>query len=331
MIHARLRQLIQAVLLTLPISVGLSQTGNRPPTPSPRIVALRVEKCVGCQSKARRRVAVMPAKVVDLAREFGLQPEWMAAEVRGGLEQSIAQSQAFIPCDRAILDAVLAGHDLGQSLGFYQEIAPQTRRLIPAQLLLMTTLDGIHIQTSSRSEPNVAKRQKFPPRVYVTTATITLMYRVLDASSGTTVALGSLSATGTADDRQLLLEKPAVYWETAAASVFAGLVSRVLGEVTREQSEDLQRQLGIMPFRARVMKVDQDGVVLDCGANTGLSVGDAFGVRRTQAGPAAGLVRVSDVQESTAFAQVLAESGPLEPGDELEWVGVYTLNGPGAQ
>jgi hypothetical protein len=260
----------------------------------------------------------MPVKVVNLPPELGLTPEWMASAARDQMEQSISQLPGFIPVSRAILDAALGEHRLSQPLGFSQQIESETSRVIPAQLLLTTTMDGIHLGTSVQDDASAggAGQQKLAPRTYSTWITIGLMWRVLEASTGATVAYGPAAATATASEKQLLLEN-------TAPSLYAGLAGRVLKQVVAEQSEGLQRQLVSEPFRARIVKTHQDGVELDCGANAGLSVGDAFAVRRRPA-PAAGLIRISEVRESTALGQVLEESGPLRPGDELEWVGFYT-------
>ncbi|MFB3777854.1 MAG: hypothetical protein ACE141_09585 [Bryobacteraceae bacterium] len=310
-----LQRFRQFCLIVVSLSAGLCQSLQ-----SPAVSGFR--KCADCRSEARRRVAVMPVRVINLPPELGLTPEWMAGAVRERLERSIAQSPAFTSVDRTKLDAVLKELGLGQPQGFSEGLPAQTSRTIPAQFLLTTTVDGIHLWTSAKDAPTAGgdTQQKLAPRTYSTWLMIGLIWRVLDASTGAVIASGPSAATGSASEKQLMLE-------AAGANLYAGLLGRVLERVVADQWGEVQRQIGGRPFRAGVVRVDQEGVVLDCGANARLSVGDSFGVSR-RPGPPAGLIRVSEVRESTAVGQVLEEAGPLAPGDDLVWVGVYVPSSP---
>jgi hypothetical protein len=249
----------------------------------------------------------MPVKVTNLPPELGLTPEWVAGVARDLIEQSISNSTVLTPVARAALDAPNSGP--------------------PAQFLLTTTLDGVHIGTTinESASANPAAKQGMAPRVYTTWLTIGLMWRALDPSTGSIIAIGPASASGSADEKQMLAEAAAnTVSDASNSSMYAGLAKRVLAKLVQEQVSEMKLELASVPFQAKVAAVKEDGVVLDCGADVGLAAGDSFGIRNTS-GPPVGLIRVSEVDKSTAYGQVLQKVGPIAPGDQLEWVGTYTV------
>jgi hypothetical protein len=176
-----------------------------------------------------------------------------------------------------------------------------------------------------------------------TSASVTLVWRLLDTALGATVASGTAQGEGQSEDTVTVSQGAGRSTETSTRSRYDSLINQVLSQAVAQLSRVLQDRIEKQPFRAKIAKVEPGGVVLNCGSNLGVSVGDTFGVRQKREvltdpdtglplekpGPPVGLIRVSEVFEATAFGQIIQSAGPLKRGDELEWVGTYTPETPG--
>lgn len=92
-----------------------------------------------------------------------------------------------------------------------------------------------------------------------------------------------------------------------------------------------------IPFRAKVVRVIADGVVINAGADLGISVGDTFGLlsrqspltdpdtgRSLESPPQpVGKLRVTQVQPLYSTAVRMESAGQPKRGDEVQWVGVW--------
>lgn len=130
-------------LCLAPLLPLTAQPLDPPPPLSPRD-ASRAD-CPGCDQKLKKRLAVMPVKVGGLSAELGLPGDFVAAKVRDALEAQISQGVGFVLVNRAELGDVIAEQQLASTSLFNQELAPPSRKLIPAQMLLYVTVDAIDI------------------------------------------------------------------------------------------------------------------------------------------------------------------------------------------
>ena len=126
---------------------------------------------------------------------------------------------------------------------------------------------------------------------------------------------------------------------TNTQSRYNVLVNKVLASLVEDLAKDIDAKLHKQAFQAKVVTVDSRGVVLNCGSDLGLQAGDTFGVRAKRElltdpdtglpleapGAPIGKIRVAEVYEHTAFAQVVERTGPIKRGDLLEWVGYFEV------
>jgi thiol-disulfide isomerase/thioredoxin len=117
------------------------------PAPAQDLVLDDYVPCGVCENKIRKRVAVMPVKVGVLSRELGLPGEVVADRVQTQVESALSGRKTLKVVARADLPSVLREQQLANSALFNQELAPATGRLIPAQLLIHTTVERFDLRT----------------------------------------------------------------------------------------------------------------------------------------------------------------------------------------
>jgi len=172
-----------------------------------------------------------------------------------------------------------------------------------------------------------------------TTASIVLKWRALDTSTGQVLKSGTV----TKSDSQ-------AQQSAASTSAFGGnqssstvrhdvLINRILDMAVQELASDCEAALATEPFRAKVVKATGDAIIINAGSNLGVSEGDTFGVRQKgetltdpdtglplkAAGAPKGVIRVHTVEETVAYAKVHTSAGAIARGDELEWIGVFSV------
>lgn len=440
-------------------ATGADPSTARPAKVQPRLVALAAEKCIGCESKLRKRVALMPVKVGSLATELNLSGETLAAMVRDQIEAELATRPGLIVLSRSEIGDVIAEQRISDSAMANQELAPAKGRVIPAQFVVAATIERVDAHETSRKESNssaeayekeaLAKEReadeleadaarKENERVSSNTAaymgvacaagglfcaglkgqayldcyqrsqqkqeecnekareeqerdlerkraenareasdkrteaatmrreaqrlrqqaaieaeqnvTVTqsktveasMAWRAVDTSTSAVVASGSES--GTADETQRGVSQSSAFRSTSTtdSSKYQVVVNRAVATVVTNLAKAVEEKLATEPFRAKVVRVSAEGIVINGGTNVGMGVGDTFGVRKKHEiltdpdtgapletpGPPVGVIRVSEVNEKTAFAQVITTAGPIDRGDELEWIGVFNVASP---
>jgi len=435
--------------------------GTRPPAAKgqPRLVALPVEKCIGCTTKLRKRVALMPVKIGTLAAELAMSPETVAAMVRDQLEAELATRPGLAVLSRSELPDVMIEQRLSDSPIANQELAPVKGKVTPAQYLISATVDRIDPHETSIKESNssaeryeqeaLAKERLADDleaqaanteneRVYSNTGSYlgvvcaagglfcigqkgqayfdclqreqkatadcnekakeeqeralerkrqenartagdtrtqaasarreaqrlrqqaqieaqqnvsltetknvnaTMVWRAVDTSTSAVFASGS--ETGSGQQVQRGVSQSSAFHSTATtdSSKYQVVVNQAIAEVVSKLAKAIEAKIATEPFRAKVVSVNVDGALINGGTNVGMAVGDTFGVRKKRSvltdpdtgaaldapGPPVGVIRVSEVNEKTAFAQVITSGGPLGRGDELEWIGMFQLAAP---
>jgi hypothetical protein len=172
----------------------------------------------------------------------------------------------------------------------------------------------------------------------------TMVWKAVDTATAAVVASGS--AAGMGNDTQRGVSQTSAYRSTSTtdSARYQGVVNNAMAQVVANLARAVEDKLATEPFRAKVVRVSTDGIVINGGTNVGMAVGDTFGVRKKREiltdpdtgvaletpGPPIGVIRVSEVNEKTAVAQVIQTAGPLDRGDELEWIGVYQIVAPSA-
>ena len=434
-------------------------------TAQPKLVALPVVKCVECKTTTKKRIAVMPVKVGTLSAELQLPAEVVASKVRDQLEAKLAERPSLVSVSRADLGDVLAEQKLTDGAAFNQELRAPRGKLIPAQLLLTTTVDRVDVSTSTRQESsstaegyikqavalegrareaqdearrtaddidgraesradrdgslseaagglgcaiggilsncrdmdcfnrqqraqeqcqerakqegerarqraitsmrqqiqNEVNQKRAEARELTTQASnlrrqaeveaqkdvretrttngrLVITWKAVDVMTGAVSASGSSEAASSASETGVSKETAFASTRSTASARHDVLVNGIIAEAVDKLAKEVESRLEMVPFRAKVVKVESAGLTLNCGKNLGLQVGDTFGVREKREvltdpdtglplekpGPPIGIIRVTEAFEKTAFAQVVERAAaPLRRGDELEWIGVY--------
>ncbi|HYT76208.1 MAG TPA: CsgG/HfaB family protein [Vicinamibacterales bacterium] len=166
---------------------------------------------------------------------------------------------------------------------------------------------------------------------------LAVTWKAIDTATGAVVASGFSSAADSSRDEGHATATAFQSSENSSTvrhdALVNGAVSRLLPSLRR----DIEARLSTMPFRAKVIKAGDNGVLINAGQNLGLAVGDTFGVRRvadvltdpdtgevlSQPGRPVGAIRVAEVFDKTARAQVIEAAGVITRGDELEWIGIF--------
>lgn len=444
-------------------STGARPTGSK--TAQPALVRLPITKCLECKTTTRRRVAVMPIKVGALSAELQLPGNVIATKVRDQLEAKVSERPSLLAVSRAELGDVLAEQKLTATAGFNQELSPKQGKLIPAQMLLVTTIDRVDVSTSTRQETSStaesyikkavelenqarviqdeARRvadniqeeaenraagsgmltqsaeglgctiggllanckdpacferqqraqeecqakaerdaeraqqravseargniqgeinekrgqarelqtqaanlrrqadieaQKDVRETRTTTARLVATWKAIDVSTSAVVASGSIDTSADQTQSGVSRETAFASSKSTESARYDVLINQVIGDGVAKLATEVESKLEEVPFRAKVVKVDKQGITINAGKNLGVGVGDTFGVREKREvltdpdtglpldkpGPPIGRIRVSEVFEKTAFAQMVERAAkPLGRGDELEWIGMY--------
>jgi hypothetical protein len=179
------------------------------------------------------------------------------------------------------------------------------------------------------------------------TADLSIVWRAIDTSTGLVVGSGTVSRDAAVTENRRVKQSDfgsdgrgslvSTINSSSSSGRHDNLLNDVIGKVVGALSSDVETKTKGVPFKAKIVKVDASGIVINAGMEHGLSVGDTFGVRqKTEAltdpdtgqllsapGAVVGLIRISDVAEKTGIAQVIQAAGMLKRGDELEWVGVF--------
>jgi hypothetical protein len=188
-------------------------------------------------------------------------------------------------------------------------------------------------------ETAMIEAKKDVKEVHSTEAKAVLLWKALDVATGAVLATASAESVDRAKKEGTSTESAFASESKTSSSRHDVLVNRLLSSVVAKAAGGVVERLEQEPLRAKIVKVDSTGVVVNCGNNQGVAVGDTFGVRKRREiltdpdtgepletpGEPLGVIRVSEVFEKTAFAQVVGSAGSIRRGDELEWIGVYKV------
>jgi hypothetical protein len=183
--------------------------------------------------------------------------------------------------------------------------------------------------------------QKEATETRTATLTASIIWRVVDTSFGTVVGSGTTSQSESSTQEGVTVKTASTFSQKSRSVRYDALVNAAVSQAVDKLASEVDTRVQNQPFRAKIVKVEPAGVVLNCGSNLGVSVGDAFGVQEKREilrdpdtgmplekpGPPVGVIRVSQVFDATSFAQVVKAAGILKRGDELTWIGVYTVDG----
>jgi hypothetical protein len=185
-------------------------------------------------------------------------------------------------------------------------------------------------QADLEAQKTVAETRK-------TTAQVVVNWKAVDTSTGAVVGSGSASGSDTIEDTGEAVQSAFRSSETAASTRYETVINRALATVAPRLREDIESRLATQPVRVKVARVSASGVIINAGKDLGVGVGDTFGVRQKSEvltdpdtglsldnqGPPIGVIRVSEVLDKSAVAQIIEKAGQLRRGDELEWIGVF--------
>ncbi len=170
-----------------------------------------------------------------------------------------------------------------------------------------------------------------------TLATITVVWRTVDTVTGEMLAGDTITLSDNFVDSRRVTASAGSSTETSQSTRGQALVNQLIDSSVAQVANKMTASLDKVPFRGRIVRVDKGGVIINVGRNLGVEVGDTFSVRRIDtslidpatgrslAGPGTleGIVRVSEVNDQVAKAEVLQTAGKLARGDILEWVGIF--------
>jgi Flagellar assembly protein T, C-terminal domain len=191
-------------------------------------------------------------------------------------------------------------------------------------------------ETRQRAQQEASSNTK---EIQTTEAYAVMNWKVVDTSTGAVMDSGQGEANDSTEDVAQASQGLGNSSYTSSRTRQDALINNVLAKVIQNVVADMGNKLEKVPFRVKVVKVGVEGVVLNAGKNLGLQEGDTFGVRQkaevltdpdtgellNAPGPPIGVIRVSQVSDKTAIAQVIESAGLLNKGDELEWIGVFKL------
>jgi hypothetical protein len=174
-----------------------------------------------------------------------------------------------------------------------------------------------------------------------TTLNLALSWRAIDTGTGAVVASGQVSALRALKEEGVSTQAAFHSSEQTSSTRRDALVNATLDDAMAKMLPEIDTKLAPVPFRAKVAKTDTAGVFINAGANLGISIGDTFGVREksesltdpdtgellSAPGAPVGYLRVVEVFEKTARAEILNRAVPVKRGDELEWIGVFVPAG----
>lgn len=318
------RRILALVLLcvagpaTTGVLDGAQPAKRRSPAPTR---ASTVQKCEDCRSAQRRRVAVMPV-ALEIAPEI--------QESRSGLAQGIERR----------LRELLSGHENLRAvetaeMGLASEAARgddargrapiRYSRRTPAQAEVFLTVTGLRVAAEGRREASQAAEkaagEAVEPENRRVQARVTIEWRLVDSRWGVLLTSGSSEGAAAREEK----------------GPSGDAVDEAVAEALRKIADQASRAMNGVPPRVKVVEIGPRFVAINAGSSLGVAVGDTFGLigrvmvmtdpdtgLPLEAPPApAGKFRTAQVAESFSMLEAIERAGPIERGDELEWIGVY--------
>jgi hypothetical protein len=113
------------------------------------VVVARLDKCIECKTNAKRRIAILPARIGSVAADAGTSPDALAQVVGDHMEAMLKPRPGLLVLGRGDLAAVLGEQELVTKGVTQGELGPQRGRVIPAEILLRITLDRVDVRQST--------------------------------------------------------------------------------------------------------------------------------------------------------------------------------------
>jgi hypothetical protein len=275
------------------------------------------------------------ARVQQEAREAAAAPVLAGSSQDGIREALLNACPAYNAARKAYCDEQRRQWE--QQKQERQQAAEREHQDRVSQLRLQA--ESLLVEASNLRQQASLEAQKQVDETRTKQARLVLGWKAVDVTTGAVVASGSQGASDSAIERGTSVSTQFRASESIESQRHDVLVNKLIENVVEQMSREVESKIDNVRFRAKVVKVDTIGVTLNAGRNLGLSVGDTFGVRRKQdvvtdpdtgqilepPGPPVGILRVSEVYQNTALAQVIKSAGALSRGDELEWIGTYVV------
>ena len=253
------------------------------------------------------------------------------------LTSALAETGRFLVVERSQLVDVLAEQQLTA-----RDLVTGESRREPGQLIGAQWIVAGHVTELNQGEKGgdhsfggqlTGGLLRVSPKKDV--GSVAIDVKVIDSSSG--AVLETFTARHTVKKRSLGLVASAHGLDLDSTSFTRTALGKAARGAIEQIVERLSRSLASRPWSGRVVEFDAGEVVLNAGDSAGIRVGQEFEIKRRSRpltdpstgeilgyrNRTVGTVRVTEVQNRMAFAELLGAAGSLEPqrGD------VVTFNG----
>lgn len=271
----RTRQLARVAGLILMIAFALPAARGDEPAGTEILLTAPIPAVDG----PKRTVAVAPFGVTShFAAEYGF------TDVGGGLAAMLAtallESGEFLVVERAQLSTVLAEQELGANAMTTPESAVGPGALLGAQLLIAGEVTEFSDADKGRGFglgfSLGSKQLGLSPQSK--TGTVGMDVRVIDTSSGRIVA--AFQVRETLKSRAMAIN---VGYKGRSAGM-SDFLRTPIGQAARSAINQVVQQFAAaaasQPWSGSVVDVEDQSVVINAGADSGVKVGDQFTIRR---------------------------------------------------
>lgn len=170
-----------------------------------------------------------------------------------------------------------------------------------------------------------------------TSGSIVVTWKTLDTLTGEVVGSDTIRLTDSVLDTRSVSNSGITSSEQINSSRAQNLINSLIDASVHKITDLVGENIEKIPFKAQLVKIDRQGVVINAGSNFGVEVGDTFAVRRIEEamqdpstgqmlkseGDLSGLIRVISVSTQVSNAVIIKSAGKIKRGDFLEWVGTY--------
>lgn len=130
------------VVTVAPLAVADGASGE------PTVSAIRVEKCADCNTRALRRLALLPLRVAAVPLEAGLAPESLGQAAATKLQAALASRNGLALLAPEIVTAAAPNADYAALL------EPARARQVPGELVLQLSIDRVELQQQASTAPS---------------------------------------------------------------------------------------------------------------------------------------------------------------------------------
>ena len=190
------------------------------------------------------------------------------------LTNALVQSDNFVVLERQNLSDILQEQDFSRSNRTRRTSTAQTGQVIPAQILIKGTITEFQ-QQESGSGAGVSY-MGFTVGTESTEAHVALILRIIDTTSGQVLDSVRLEGKAKGSGYKFGVSYMGVGFE---AEKFANTaLNKAVQHVIDRATEMVARNLNILPFEGKIIKVQDDTFYTNIGARNRVSGGDIFDV-----------------------------------------------------